>query len=89
MTTAPGHVHASLAPAHPRRLGHRAQLLAGTSVAYNVIEAIIAITAGLVAGSVALVGFGLTRLWKSPPASSSCGTSSTGCPRPANVRHCD
>lgn len=28
-------------------------------MAYNVIEAIIAITAGLVAGSVALVGFGL------------------------------
>jgi divalent metal cation (Fe/Co/Zn/Cd) transporter len=41
------------------RLGRRAQLLAGASVTYNVIEAIIAITAGLVAGSVALVGFGL------------------------------
>ncbi|WP_456695267.1 cation diffusion facilitator family transporter [Aeromicrobium sp. P5_D10] len=41
------------------RLGRRAQLLAGLSVTYNVIEAIIAITAGLVAGSVALVGFGL------------------------------
>lgn len=42
-----------------RKYGRRAQLLAGTSVAYNVVEAIIAITAGLVAGSVALVGFGL------------------------------
>jgi divalent metal cation (Fe/Co/Zn/Cd) transporter len=41
------------------RLGRRAQLLAGASVTYNVIEAVIAITAGLVAGSVALVGFGL------------------------------
>jgi divalent metal cation (Fe/Co/Zn/Cd) transporter len=41
------------------RLGRRAKLLAGLSVTYNVIEAIIAITAGLVAGSVALVGFGL------------------------------
>lgn len=41
------------------RLGRRAQLLAGASVTYNVIEAIIAITAGLAAGSVALVGFGL------------------------------
>ncbi|RYC05546.1 cation diffusion facilitator family transporter [Nocardioides zhouii] len=41
------------------RLGRRAQLLAATSVAYNVAEAVIAITAGLVAGSVALVGFGL------------------------------
>jgi divalent metal cation (Fe/Co/Zn/Cd) transporter len=41
------------------RLGRRARLLAATSVAYNVIEAAIAITAGLAAGSVALVGFGL------------------------------
>lgn len=41
------------------RFGRRAQLLAGASVAYNVIEAVIAIGAGLVAGSVALVGFGL------------------------------
>ncbi len=37
----------------------RARLLAGASVAYNVLEAVIAIAAGLVAGSVALVGFGL------------------------------
>jgi divalent metal cation (Fe/Co/Zn/Cd) transporter len=41
------------------RLGRRAQLLAGFSVAYNVVEAVVAITAGAVAGSVALVGFGL------------------------------
>jgi len=41
------------------RLGRRAQQLAGASVTYNVIEAVIAITAGLTAGSVALIGFGL------------------------------
>ncbi len=41
------------------QLGRRAQLLAGVSVSYNVLEAVIAISAGLVAGSVALVGFGL------------------------------
>ncbi len=41
------------------RLGRRAQLLAGASVAYNSVEAVIAITAGAVAGSAALVGFGL------------------------------
>ena len=40
-------------------LGRRAQGLAGFSVAYNVIEAVIAISAGIAAGSVALVGFGL------------------------------
>lgn len=44
------------------RLGRRAQLLAGASVAYNLVESVIAITAGLVAGSVALVGFGLDSL---------------------------
>lgn len=42
-----------------QRLGRRAKMLAGLSVTYNVIEAIIAVTAGIVAGSVALVGFGL------------------------------
>lgn len=41
------------------RLGRRAQLLAGASVIYNLLEAVIAVTAGVVAGSVALVGFGL------------------------------
>lgn len=42
-----------------RRLSRRAQLLATASVSYNVVEAVIAIAAGVVAGSVALVGFGL------------------------------
>lgn len=42
-----------------QRLGRRATMLAGFSVTYNVVEAVIAITAGVVAGSVALVGFGL------------------------------
>jgi divalent metal cation (Fe/Co/Zn/Cd) transporter len=55
------HVHApaDLTAADKARLGRRAQLLAGASVTYNGIEAVIAITAGIVAGSVALVGFGL------------------------------
>ncbi|MET9273617.1 cation transporter [Kribbella sp. NPDC003557] len=46
-------------PEQRRRLGRRAQLLAAASVTYNVIEAVVAITAGAIAGSVALVGFGL------------------------------
>lgn len=50
---------APLTAAQRQQLGRRAQLLAGASVAYNVLEAMIAVTAGLVAGSVALVGFGL------------------------------
>jgi divalent metal cation (Fe/Co/Zn/Cd) transporter len=50
---------ALLTPADRARLGRRAQWLAGASVAYNVLEAVVAVSAGLVAGSVALVGFGL------------------------------
>lgn len=46
-------------PTQRRRLGRRAQLLAAVSVVYNLLEAVVAIGAGLVAGSVALVGFGL------------------------------
>lgn len=56
------HAHAPALPLSPverARLGRRAQLLAATSVTYNVLEAVIAITAGVAAGSVALVGFGL------------------------------
>jgi hypothetical protein len=44
------------------RLGRRAQLLAATSVAYNLVEAGIAVTAGAVASSTALVAFGLDSL---------------------------
>ena len=40
-------------------LGRRAQLLAGASVAYNAVEAVVAIGAGAVASSIALIGFGL------------------------------
>ena len=49
-------------PTRRQQLGRRAQHLAAASVAYNVIEAVIAISAGVVAGSVALVGFGLDSL---------------------------
>jgi divalent metal cation (Fe/Co/Zn/Cd) transporter len=48
-----------VARANKARLGRRARLLAAASVVYNVVEAVIAISAGLVAGSIALVGFGL------------------------------
>lgn len=50
---------AALSKAERDRLGRRAQLLAGASVAYNSAEAVIAIAAGTVAGSAALIGFGL------------------------------
>jgi divalent metal cation (Fe/Co/Zn/Cd) transporter len=57
--TAVSHHGAALAPHDRARLGRRAQLLAAASVSYNAVEAVIAIAAGAVAGSTALVGFGL------------------------------
>src|SRR6476659_6731448 len=60
MTTTGTHDHDTVVNEEDRRrYGRRAQLLASASVTYNVVEAVIAITAGLVAGSIALVGFGL------------------------------
>lgn len=46
-------------PAETQRLTRRGLRLAQFTVAYNVVEGIIAITAGAVAGLVSLVGFGL------------------------------
>jgi divalent metal cation (Fe/Co/Zn/Cd) transporter len=40
-------------------LRRRIRLLTATTITYNVIEAVIALGAGTVAGSVALIGFGL------------------------------
>ncbi|MBM7509796.1 divalent metal cation (Fe/Co/Zn/Cd) transporter [Nocardioides salarius] len=57
--TTPAHTDQTVSVADRAQLGRRAQLLAAASVAYNAIEAVIAVTAGVVAGSVALVGFGL------------------------------
>jgi divalent metal cation (Fe/Co/Zn/Cd) transporter len=59
MSASPTHARATLSSNERTRLGRRAQFLAGASVAYNVVEAVIAVTAGIVAGSVALIGFGL------------------------------
>lgn len=51
----------SLGPSPARRdaLTRRIRLLVAATITYNVIEAIVAITAGTVASSTALVGFGL------------------------------
>jgi divalent metal cation (Fe/Co/Zn/Cd) transporter len=53
------HEHPVLTADERTQLGRRAQLLAGASVTYNVVEAVIAVAAGIAAGSVALIGFGL------------------------------
>ncbi|MET9986465.1 cation transporter [Streptomyces rochei] len=51
----------SLGPAPERRarLTRRVRLLVSATIVYNVIEAIVAITAGSLASSTALIGFGL------------------------------
>ncbi|WP_149824497.1 cation transporter [Streptomyces tailanensis] len=51
----------SLGPSPARRdaLTRRIRLLVAATITYNVLEAIVAITAGAVASSTALVGFGL------------------------------
>ncbi|MEU5031440.1 cation transporter [Streptomyces milbemycinicus] len=51
----------SLGPTPDRRarLARRIRLLVAATISYNVIEAIVAITAGTLASSTALIGFGL------------------------------
>lgn len=43
-------------------LRRRVRLLVAATITYNVVEAVVAIAAGTVAGSVALIGFGLDSL---------------------------
>ena len=52
---------ATQAPAPDRRqlLQRRIRLIVGATIAYNVVEAVVAITAGSIASSAALIGFGL------------------------------
>ncbi|MFI7285479.1 cation diffusion facilitator family transporter [Streptomyces anulatus] len=51
----------SLGPSPARReaLARRIRLLVAVTIAYNVIEAVVALTAGTIASSSALIGFGL------------------------------
>lgn len=51
----------SIGPAPARRdaLAKRIRLLGAATITYNVVEAIVAITAGAIAPSTALIGFGL------------------------------
>jgi divalent metal cation (Fe/Co/Zn/Cd) transporter len=44
--------------AHSDRLRRRGLVLAALTIGWNLIEAVVAVTAGLAAGSIALVGFG-------------------------------
>jgi divalent metal cation (Fe/Co/Zn/Cd) transporter len=56
------HSPPALSPAERAPLVRRAQLLAWLGLAWHVAEAAVALTAGVVAGSIALVGFGADSL---------------------------
>jgi divalent metal cation (Fe/Co/Zn/Cd) transporter len=52
-------VTAVVTPNRRMVLRRRVRLLVAATITYNIVEAVIAISAGTVAGSVALIGFGL------------------------------
>ncbi|KOG37279.1 cation transporter [Streptomyces resistomycificus] len=52
-------VGTGLSPIRRDALAKRIRLLVAATIAYNVVEAIVAITAGTLASSTALIGFGL------------------------------
>jgi len=58
-TDSPDFAPRSAVPARRAVLRRRIRLLVAATITYNVVEAIIAISAGSVAGSIALIGFGL------------------------------
>lgn len=57
-------VHIGLAPSAARRgvLARRIQLLVGFTIVYNAVEGVLALAAGSIADSAALIGFGLDSL---------------------------
>jgi divalent metal cation (Fe/Co/Zn/Cd) transporter len=59
VSTSPLPLISLLTPSRRAALTRRARRLAAASVAYNVAEAVVAVAAGQVAGSTALIGFGL------------------------------
>jgi len=54
-----GVAHAPLDASERARLVRRARVLAWSSLAWMTVEGVVAVTAGIVAGSIALVGFGI------------------------------
>ena len=57
--TMPAPTPSTLSTERREQLHRRVRMLVAATITYNIVEGIIAITAGTVAGSTALVGFGL------------------------------
>ena len=56
----------NLGPVRRALLQRRIRLLVTATITYNVIETAVAITAGTIASSAALIGSAWTRSWKWP-----------------------
>jgi divalent metal cation (Fe/Co/Zn/Cd) transporter len=56
---APASGSTGIGPERRAALARRVRLLVAATISYNVIEAVVAITAGTIASSTALIGFGL------------------------------
>ncbi|MGX1762328.1 cation transporter [Streptomyces lydicus] len=54
-----GEAVVGLEPARRETLARRIRLLVAATISYNIIEAVVAVTAGTMASSTALIGFGL------------------------------
>ena len=61
-TGAPARTTRTLTADRRKHLNRRIRLLVGATITYNIVEAVVAISAGTVASSAALVGFGLDSL---------------------------
>ncbi len=76
----------------PVSLRRRGLLLEALTITWNVIEAAVAIGAGVAARSIALVGFGFDSTIEGSPRRSSSGRSAasgaTASTRTANGEHC-
>ncbi|MGC0417960.1 cation transporter [Embleya sp. AB8] len=59
MAAAPVSIPPGPSPARQRALRRRIRLLVAATITYNVVEAVVAVSAGAAASSTALVGFGL------------------------------
>ena len=79
---------AAVAPDRQAVLRRRIRLLVAATITYNVIEAVVALVAGTIASSVALIGFGLDSVIEVSSARPSPGSSQAPTRSDANGLRC-
>ncbi len=86
-----GSMSETLTTARRAMLHRRVRFIVGFTITYNVIEAIVAVWAGVLASSAALIGFGLDSVVEvlsvPSPGSSPARTLSGGKRSPSKYRH--